>query len=480
MVKNSHKFLSIACLALGLFGEVQATDEFPYLVAGGRGSPFSPPHFSDRDDVISFLDDHLDIKGIGLVDHTCFPKMSLTFLNNYPHIKTLVLNGVVANPAEFELHTLQYITVFHNGLRPRDGHRHDPIWQGFGNVPNLEKLDTTLEHFPYLGEMPFLQKLRLTEQDTHLYAPYNIQNIGRYNLRELSIHAGHLTDISPLGQLTGLESLWIYGFQITSEGFEFLHQLRALKLLEIQDSRHMDLSILKGHPAMETLVLDMDPYYKETACPQIFETLPSLKSLTLRWNSLKDISALSACKKLEVLVLYRTKISSLEALRGLPIRHLDISLCNVKDLSPISDMKSLELLDIVCNYPHHWDGLKAHPSLRRIKAAKGDLINPTKIAGSDYGENVTWDSKYFLTAESKKFIEEYDTNIPNIPEGYPLEVLKTVPHLEMIVTTSQEITPTLLENFRQARPDVAVVECGPWQTVDIDSIRKYEAAEAKK
>jgi Leucine-rich repeat (LRR) protein len=72
--------------------------------------------------------------------------------------------------------------------------------------------------------------------------------------------------------------------------------------------------------------------------------MAGLKKLDLAFSSVLDIGPLAHLPNLEWLSLEKTRINDLSALRGLPIRHLDLNMSKVADLEPIFESVSLETL----------------------------------------------------------------------------------------------------------------------------------------
>ncbi len=79
--------------------------------------------------------------------------------------------------------------------------------------------------------------------------------------------------------------------------------------------------------------------------------LPKLEVVILAMNSYFDISALENCHNIEYLEIYDTNVDSVEALKGMTkLRHLNIGLTKVTDISPLYEL-DLERLWIGCYTP---------------------------------------------------------------------------------------------------------------------------------
>ena len=80
--------------------------------------------------------------------------------------------------------------------------------------------------------------------------------------------------------------------------------------------------------------------------------MPHLKYVILSYNNVSDLSPLSNCKELEMLELYQClslkDISPLAECTSLKL--LNVSWCNIKDISPVFGLKNLERFYCIWNY----------------------------------------------------------------------------------------------------------------------------------
>ncbi|MBK9450866.1 MAG: hypothetical protein IPN95_15950 [Bacteroidetes bacterium] len=142
----------------------------------------------------------------------------------------------------------------------------------------------------------------------------------------------------------------------------FLAELPDLVILILDDSDVLDLPDLSGFQKLRKLCLNKsliqdfeqlrqlthleELSLQENAIAKIdwLSDSVGLKKLDLAFSSVLDIGPLAHLPNLEWLSLEKTKINDISALRGLPIRHLDLTLSKVADLEPIFDTVSLETL----------------------------------------------------------------------------------------------------------------------------------------
>jgi Leucine-rich repeat (LRR) protein len=131
-----------------------------------------------------------------------------------------------------------------------------------------------------------------------------------------------------------LDTLYAAGNLLTS-----IEALRGVPLrdLRLTCNQVTDLTPLSGAP-IEELEAEQNPIKKMVP-------LPKLKSLKLNGAQLSDIDALAQSPHLTQLRVDHNPLSSIAALKGLPLLDLQIDSTNVSDLSPIEG-SNLETLHI--------------------------------------------------------------------------------------------------------------------------------------
>jgi hypothetical protein len=309
-----------------------------------------------------------------------------------------------------------------------------------------------LEEFKSMGPQPGLERLQLhrVPRGRDNDSPTDLYGIQRYPLKVLLIDLIRIKDTTPLGHLHGLQKLTLFcsgdnaapspalvmamkqlNLAIPEKketSFDFLRYLESLTELKV-DMASFDLGVLTGLPKLESVDLSYcDLLEKNPNFMQVFATLPRLRSLNLYLGrELKDISALSGCCTLESLTINMTEVASLEPLRGLPLKHLDVSACGLlKDISPIADMKLLETLNVKGHY----------------------------LAG--------------IIRDADRIFQ------PLLVERDALIILRTMPRLEAIFTTRTSLPEEQLKLFQKIRPDVFIgaFAHGQWATVSMDELRR--------
>lgn len=446
-----------------------------FLVANYRDAGHILDEFSSTEDVEKYLKDHPSIEKLGLSQHGCYPEdFSLTFLNKFRHVTTLTINGGAVETAGFNLDKLDHITTLDIGLgnpvhrfsivAPRFG---KTDWEKLGTIRNLRCLRTTSFHLPYLAEMPHLERLTITTDSWERERSYDLSPITQFSsLIELSLNIKDAQSTSPLAQLTSLKKLTLYSLNCQSRDYAFLSSLHQLEKLDVQYPDEMPPQVLKSLSSLQEISLGS---LKQEWVEDVLQAIGSLQNLRVLklGSNIRDLSPLANCKNLQEFECSFSPIESLAPLAGLPLRFLGIRCCKVKDLTPISAMTQLEALDIYCNYPHLWAGLINHPSLKRIGATKDDLIDPRRFVSSEYWNNLRWDKDGNLHPNSKVFIENYDKMLAELNYMPPLEVLVTIPHLELVNTQPEEMPEVELQAFQKARPDVDVANYVSWRHVKL-------------
>lgn len=435
-------------------GSIYASNR-PLLIAGCVDHQYSNTlyyDFKSPEDVEVFIKKHPEIDGIGLIHMEESPEwFSLMFLNDHPHIKHLTLSGNASEPAVLHLSALEHITHFINNIQTTRWHR-------FGHMPGLVEIDTPMEHFPYLGDMPNLRKLSLRGSNTRNSPARQINLSALENYTALRcLHIGEIDniDLSPVGSLSALQELSIAGgINLKIKDFSFLRRLSNLEVFKVNQDHKFSVGIYEEppyHPVAKfekTDVLFLNTKL-ESGFLDIFADLPKLRNLSLNMvEGLNTLQYLSYCRNLESLEMAYSCTDMTDALRELPLKFLDISYGSAVDLYGLAEISTLEILNVEGNYGRMWKALAAHSSLRRIKASVEGIMA----------------DKVYLDLEKTISI--------GVGKRSFFEDLKTIPKLEMLCIETFGVHgealieyKTQLADFQQARPDVVVGCFEDWQTM---------------
>lgn len=192
-------------------------------------------------------------------------------------------------------------------------------------------------------------------QTTLLHAILDIQG-----LRHLSLERLGMSDLSTLSPLVGLRSIYFSGNSVVSlvflkDWFELreihawrnqisdltpLKALLSLELLDVSDNQVSTIDPLMFLANMMNLNLNRNP---NIAAILALQFMPNLKQLAVENANIASITALQSLP-LEILNIRGNPITSIETLRGAPLKDLFISNTQVADLSPATSMTQLRRL----------------------------------------------------------------------------------------------------------------------------------------
>lgn len=184
-----------------------------------------------------------------------------------------------------------------------------------------------------------------------------IRSLRGMPLRQLSIGFTTVSDLTPLKDLTRIEELELSGCEKIVD-FSPIQKL-PLKCVEMESLTVPDLGVLRGLP-LETLKAGGNPQLSSVAA---LKGMP-LKSLSLMSTSVQDISALQGMP-LEELDLSMSMVNDISALSGMPLQAVNFQMCkHLQDLRPLMDCLKLEEVITPADRPYPY--LFQHPTLKRI------------------------------------------------------------------------------------------------------------------
>lgn len=186
------------------------------------------------------------------------------------------------------------------------------------------------------------------------------------NVRTLNLEDNFIEDVRPLKELADLQELNLRNNEIISLEAIHLDQLAELKNLKVLNLRHNvkrssiddqkyqhrleDISLVSSLPSLETLIL-RDNHIKD---PTPVADLTELIELDLSQNPIMhgDLSVLSSLTNLEELNLRETDVKDLTFLNEMQdLKYLNLhSNININSVDPISQLTDLETL-IIANVP---------------------------------------------------------------------------------------------------------------------------------
>lgn len=111
----------------------------------------------------------------------------------------------------------------------------------------------------------------------------------------------------------------------------------------------------------------------------------------------QDLALLAQCTNLRVLILDYQQITDLSPLTGLPLEYLSLTGNEVSDLSPLSDCRRLQTVDVGENPVRSADVLAGLPDLREVGLEATGVTSVAAFAGSDIqflNVRTTWVTDY--------------------------------------------------------------------------------------
>lgn len=242
---------------------------------------------------------------------------------------------------------------------------------------------------------------------------------------DLSGKAFTSSALKELSKLTELTSLKLANNKITS--LDFLKPLKSLTSLDLSKNKISDISPLKSLTSLRTLHLDnneikdFSPLYEldglsmltisgieigQAQLKQLKEKLPGciiysddakedvleiklggktfksdVTELNLSGCNVRDISALSVCTKLKKLDLSNNSISSISALVDIPgLTELDLSNNKITDISPLMSVTALEYLNLSGNNVKSVAALRELTGLRELNLSGNPLSGISAVS----------------------------------------------------------------------------------------------------
>lgn len=271
-----------------------------------------------------------------------------------------------------------------------EGHHVDGKDSSFGSVRgNITDLSD-------LAQMVNLEELALCNQKIE-----DISGLKELPLKKLYLSKNMITDFSVLLNLIDMDTLCIMGNP--AENLSVIGECTGILRLNIQGMNLTDIDFLKN---LSLDYLDMSNVEVEN---NIFEPLTEMKKLdtlcmcdvneaaaetlsqmsTLKalfmWGDstiLENLKPLKGMTQLETLA-FTTQISSLEGIEQFPsLNFLSVSFSPVKDLSPVTGAKNLQVIDISNADIKNFEPLFGHSGLTEVHCTEEQKEEIMKIDSS--------------------------------------------------------------------------------------------------
>ena len=271
-----------------------------------------------------------------------------------------------------------------------EGHHVDGKDSSFGSVRgNITDLSD-------LAQMVNLEELALCNQKIE-----DISGLKELPLKKLYLSKNMITDFSVLLNLIDLDTLCI--MENPAENLSVIGECTGILRLNIQGMNLKDIDFLKN------LSLDYLDMSNVKVANNIFEPLTEMKKLdtlcmcdvneaaaetlsqmsTLKalfmWGDstiLENLKPLKGMTQLETLA-FTTQISSLEGIEQFPsLNFLSVSFSLVKDLSPVTGAKNLQVIDISNADIENFEPLFGHSGLTEVHCTEEQKEEIMKIDSS--------------------------------------------------------------------------------------------------
>lgn len=271
-----------------------------------------------------------------------------------------------------------------------EGHHVDGKDSSFGSVRgnitdlsdlaqmvNLEELalcNQKIEDISGLKELP-LKKLYLSK---NMITDFSVL-LNLIDLDTLCIMENPAENLSVIGECTGILRLNIQGMNLTD--IDFLKNLSLdyldMSNVEVENNIFEPLTEMKK---LDTLCMcDVNEAAAET-----LSQMSTLKALFMWGDStiLENLKPLKGMTQLETLA-FTTQISSLEGIEQFPsLNFLSVSFSLVKDLSPVTGAKNLQVIDISNADIKNFEPLFGHSGLMEVHCTEEQKEEIMKIDSS--------------------------------------------------------------------------------------------------
>ena len=271
-----------------------------------------------------------------------------------------------------------------------EGHHVDGKDSSFGSVrgnitdlsdlaqmANLEELalcNQKIEDISGLKELP-LKKLYLSK---NMITDFSVL-LNLIDLDTLCIMENPAENLSVIGECTGILRLNIQGMNLTD--IDFLKNLSLdyldMSNVEVENNIFEPLAEMKK---LDTLCMcDVNEAAAET-----LSQMSTLKALFMWGDStiLENLKPLKGMTQLETLA-FTTQISSLEGIEQFPsLNFLSVSFSLVKDLSPVTGAKNLQVIDISNADIENFEPLFGHSGLTEVHCTEEQKEEIMKIDSS--------------------------------------------------------------------------------------------------
>lgn len=242
------------------------------------------------------------------------------------------------------------------------------------NLEELALCNQKIEDISGLKELP-LKKLYLSK---NMITDFSVL-LNLIDLDTLCIMENPAENLSVIGECTGILRLNIQGMNLTD--IDFLKNLS----LDYLDMSNVEVENNIFEPLTEMKKLDtLCMCDVNEAAAEILSQMSTLKALFMWGDStiLENLKPLKGMTQLETLA-FTTQISSLEGIEQFPsLNFLSVSFSLVKDLSPVTGAKNLQVIDISNADIKNFEPLFGHSGLTEVHCTEEQKEEIMKIDSS--------------------------------------------------------------------------------------------------
>lgn len=196
--------------------------------------------------------------------------------------------------------------------------------------------------------------------------------------------ADGLSDLTPISQLTNLETLVLFNHNISN--LTPISSLVNLRTLRLEVNRIEDIAPLANLRKLESLQIDENLISDLTPLSGLTE----LKTLWISKNKIADISPLKGLKHLRALYLSGNKVTDLKILADLTLSDLRLSGNGIIDISALRELNrvggSFLSLDLSDNAIRDVGPLGKIPELHSLNLANNQVEDASALANT----KLTW------------------------------------------------------------------------------------------
>ena len=196
-------------------------------------------------------------------------------------------------------------------------------------------------------------------------------------LERIEFRLNAISDLSPLARLTRLNNIKLRGNRITD--VSPLAGLINVDWLGLEENQITDLSPLKGLTKLNGIGISGNPV--SNVLP--LASLTSLEGIAAGNTPISDFSSLAKLPRLRWIEFGGDRsISKIPSLKGLKtLRRLDISHCNIKDLSALAELTQLQELTLVNNSISDVSPLRNLKNLEHLNLDANVISDVSPLAG---------------------------------------------------------------------------------------------------